>query len=429
MKSSQHVPQAKDRRIRNGTIYGALSIALLVCASSLTFPHLQSRRDELGCDAMCYGSLTSARSCLSLIGATMIGRISDLAGPKGRKMCLFLGCIASLVGMVIASKTFSIQGLWLSMIPVALLQQNFSILKAMVADLHDEQSTPAQRSSSMGTLGMAVGLAFMVGPLVAATLLKTFDQANALGMGLAILSMASIFILPDVYQKPKEEEEQQQLKKTSFYSFLNIKAARTPGAILLMVSRVFMALAFHVFQTIWSVALKSKFDFGPSDYGKYLSFIGLTYALSQGFLSKFLLEKLGGNKCDQTRVRTIIACCIVLGLGRLLVYHTGSLVLVYFLFTCIVTALGMINTILTADTSYLSSSDEIGSLFGLLASVESGAGMIGPILGGALSYVHPVRAPLLFVAFLYACVSVIFAWGYEKHILAKKSKVLKSKTL
>eukprot|EP00547_Thalassionema_nitzschioides_P001591 CAMPEP_0194209016 /NCGR_PEP_ID=MMETSP0156-20130528/7291_1 /TAXON_ID=33649 /ORGANISM="Thalassionema nitzschioides, Strain L26-B" /LENGTH=780 /DNA_ID=CAMNT_0038936101 /DNA_START=238 /DNA_END=2581 /DNA_ORIENTATION=+ len=140
----------------------------------------------------------------------MIGRISDLAGPKGRKMCLFLGCIASLVGMVIASKTFSIQGLWLSMIPVALLQQNFSILKAMVADLHDEQSTPAQRSSSMGTLGMAVGLAFMVGPLVAATLLKTFDQANALGMGLAILSMASIFILPDVYQKPKEEEEQQQ---------------------------------------------------------------------------------------------------------------------------------------------------------------------------------------------------------------------------
>lgn len=94
--------------------------------------------------------------------------------------------------------------------------------------------------------------------------------------------------------------------------------------------------------------------------------------------------------------------------------------MVYILFALIVTALGLVNTILTADTSYLASSDEIGSLFGILASVESGAGMVGPILGGALTYVYPIQAPLFSVIALYAVVYGLVAWGYERFVLARR---------
>ena len=59
---------------------GALSVFVSMLGASLTFPFLQAQRDSLGCDALCYGSLSSARSALSLIGSAIIGRLSDRVG-------------------------------------------------------------------------------------------------------------------------------------------------------------------------------------------------------------------------------------------------------------------------------------------------------------------------------------------------------------
>ena len=184
---------------------------------------------------------------------------------------------------------------------------------------------------------------------------------------------------------------------------LNVPAARSPAALLFMTIRVSMALAFHIFQTIWTSSLKTRFDFGPSDHGKFMSFIGLTYALSQGFVAKFLLTKFGA-KTPKDRVRVVLACCVALGAGRYVAFHTTSLTVVYCMFALIVTALGVVNTVLTADTSHLASSEEIGGVFGILAAVENGAGMLGPILGGSLAYMDPIQAPLLAVVGLYVFV-------------------------
>ena len=420
-RSEETKSEAMSRHLRRATTYGAISVALLSLSTTLTIPHLQSRRDSLQCDVMCYGSLTSARSALALVGAAMMGRLSDSTRPNSRKQCLIVGSVATLVGMMIAANTYSIHGLWWSMIPGALFQQNFNILKALLSDLQDEGVSPSERAGAVGKLGMAAGLAFMVGPLVGATILKTFEHANALGMVFVLASIAIDLTLPNPSRAPSTTSDSK-----GFTDFLSIKAARTPGAFLLMAIRTFMALAFHIFQTIWSVALKTRFDFGPADYGKFMSFIGLAYALSQGFLAKFLLKTLGGNKSDKVRVRMILACCCTLGVGRYVAFQTHSLAVVYVLFASIVTALGLVNTILAADTSYLASSDEIGSLFGLLASAESGAGMIGPALGGALAYIHPDRAPLFFVVSLYVAVYLLVSWGYEKHVL-KGSKASSGK--
>lgn len=188
-----------------------------------------------------------------------------------------------------------------------------------------------------------------------------------------------------------------------------------------MTTRVCMALAFHIFQTIWTASLKERFDFGPADHGKFMSFVGLTYAMSQGFVAKFLLRQFG-SKTPASRVRVVMACCVSLGMGRCVAFHTTSLVTVYIMFAFIVTSLGVVNTVLTADTSHLASSDEIGGLFGILAAVESGAGMVGPVLGGALSYIDPIKAPLAAVVLLYAGVFSLVGWGYERFVLSQPSQ-------
>ena len=411
-------------------MYGALSVALLTLSFSLTLPHMQGRRDELGCDSMCFGSMTSARSTLSLVGSALMGRWSDSAAMESwggaRKICLMVGSLATLLGLLVAAHTYSIQGMWVSMIPGALFQQNFNILKALFSDYNDAiakessgESESTDRAASVGLLGMAAGLAFMAGPLAGATVLSTYEQATWAAMIATVISLLLIVQLPG-HKRIEEVKNDEVAKdeKSGFLNMLNVPAARSPAAILFMTIRVCMAMAFHIFQTIWTVSLKSRFQFGPADHGKFMSFIGLTYALSQGFVAKYILAKFGANK-PRDRVRVVLASCVVLGAGRYVAFHTSSIVVVYCMFACIVTGLGVVNTVLAADTSQLASSREIGSVIGILAAVENGAGMMGPVLGGALSYVDPIRAPLLAVVGLYAIVFGLVLWGYERLVLRK----------
>ena len=106
-----------QRNLRLGTILGSLSLALTVASFSLTMPHLQGRRDALQCDTLCLGSMTSARSALSLLGGFFISRLSDsntsflattVGGGSGRKGCLYIGTVASVIGLVVGATTFSL---------------------------------------------------------------------------------------------------------------------------------------------------------------------------------------------------------------------------------------------------------------------------------------------------------------------------------
>uniref|UniRef100_A0A7S4T497 Major facilitator superfamily (MFS) profile domain-containing protein n=1 Tax=Ditylum brightwellii TaxID=49249 RepID=A0A7S4T497_9STRA len=448
--------------LRLGTLYGSISIGLLISSFAITMPHAQSRRDELQCDSLCFGSMTSTRSALNLIGSALMGRLSDsdtsilarIFSPTtraggGRVACLYIGAMATVVGSVIGTYNNSIAGLWMQMIPTALLQQNFSVLKAMLADYHEtiemartsknddgedgaaDKSKPSSatpsRAGSVGKLGMTVGLAFMAGPIMGSTIATTYSRCMQLATVLAILSAVFISWLPPttttnkIIDKEEKSASEKSNKKGGLLGFLNVKAARTPSAMYLMVIRVSMALSFHIFNTIWPTSLRNRFQFGPSDHGKFMSFIGLSYALSQGVVAKSVVLYTGNS--PSARVRIVSCCCIILGLGRYVAFQTQSLFCVYVTFGFIITALGVINTILTADTSGIAPSNEMGGLYGALEAVESAAGMIGPIVGGSLAYIDPVNAPLLAVVGLYLVIFALVQWGYEKFLLRKLNNI------
>ena len=436
IKTAENTRSSADRaneKLSKGILYGSLSVAFLIGGYGICMPFYQSRRDELQCDSLCYGSMTSLRSFLSLFGSALVGRMSDY----GRKWCLVVGCVASLVGLAINASTFSIQGMYLGMIPGSLLQQNFSVLKALFADYHSEIeeeenkvdkkedtlhkkdiNTGVARAGSVGKLGMSLGLSFMVGPLFGGIIFDSYDQTVKIAMLCTVISSIFIYFLPSPSRRNESFDTKE--KQVGFFDFLNVKAARSPGAIFLMIMRVAMALAYHIFYTVWTTSLKERFNFGPSDHGKFMSFVGLAYALSQGFVAKNVI-KIGG---PTKKVQILMICCIVLGLGRYWVYHTQSLFLVYAIFGLIITALGIVNTVLTADTSNLASSSDIGGLYGALESVESLAGISGPVVGGYLATrISPVKAPLTAVMMLYAFVLFYVYWGYEHYVIKTSTTV------
>ena len=84
-------PTARSFVERHRARFAAGLVTLSMVGLSVTFPHAQARRDELGCDALCYGAMMSARSALHLVGSVLVGRLSDLCGRKGAMWLALLG--------------------------------------------------------------------------------------------------------------------------------------------------------------------------------------------------------------------------------------------------------------------------------------------------------------------------------------------------
>ena len=390
-----------------------LHIALLIAAFGVLTPFYQSRRDALDCDARCYGYFSSTRSAVGLIGSLVITRASD---QIGRKPLLFIGLGGTLLGLYFSATTTTLSDLYLSMIPGALLQQNFSISKAYIADLASLHNLDdATKTSLVGKLGMVVGLAFMLGPALGGSIISTIDVAVKVAACLVVLSAVSLTFLPN----PPRSNPTPTAPKPSFF---NIPTARTPGALCIMAMRILMSLAFHMFITVWTPSLKSRFDFGPKDHGQFMSAVGLFYAVSQGFAA----PRIVAYAASKTRV--LACCCVALSVGRCAALATDSLSVVYALFFCIITALGTFNTVLTNEITGLAAKDEVGGLIGVLGSVESVAGMVGPVVGGELYRIWEF-GPIVFVCVAYLGVAGIVLGFYDKAMLMSHSKTKKDKAL
>jgi MFS family permease len=364
-KSSQGKCVIKDEFLErqwcldSGVLAGCLSLALLTIGTSVSLPFYQGRRDELGCDALCYGTMTSTTSFLSLCGSTLIGWMSD--SPRiGRHTCLYLGITSSMFGFIVSYfNPNSLIGMWISILPAALFQQNYSVLKALFSDYHEnlmkasfgDESTLSlitqSRTDSVGKLGMAVGFAFMIGSFIGGTMLRNHTESMYYAMACVLLSGLFILLIPS----PKLAHHCTSGVQTNIAnsSICNNKSSfdllkqriLTPFHVLpepcmfILIIRIFMALAYNIFNTIWTVALRRRFNFGPKEHGKFMAFVGFSYAVAQGFLAKHVIAAFGPRKSNSHKY-LLMMCCLILGLGRWYVYHTNNITCLYAIFTAIV---------------------------------------------------------------------------------------------
>ncbi|GAX29566.1 hypothetical protein FisN_24Lh018 [Fistulifera solaris] len=376
----------------------------------------------MGCDYLCLGSLSSARSALSLVGATIVGKLSDsttldekLGGNK-RKFVLVIGLLAAAGAIISDHQASTISDLWVGIFPNA-LQQNMSVCKALLGEYQESIPggvTAVDRAWSAGMLGMAAGFSLMIGPFVGAILLRTYQQAVAAGLCSLLLAALLVYLLPSPKMQPKNKNR--QLKK-GFLSFIDIPSARSPAALFLIGTKLLSALSFHIYQTIWSVYMKDRLQFGLSEYGRFFSTIGFFYAISQGFLAKKCLERLGG---ENPRGRTLLLAfsSLLIGAARYAALHTMNTLAVYSIFSFKVTVYGVMSTIISADMSQIAAPEDLGSFFGLFTAVEAGAGMFGSLLGGALWHLHG-SLPLIVVVGLNLSIFASALLSYERTVASQ----------
>ncbi|MDB4339382.1 MFS transporter [bacterium] len=377
-------------------------------------PYQQALRAELGCDAICIGTMTSASSALGLFGSPLVGAFSD---QMGRKAALIIGALASAAGFSLVAIATSMPLLWLSVIPGSLLAHNFTIAKALVADL----AKPEERAGVMGKLGLAAGLGFMTGPLIN-PFVTTRMQACMFATGVNLLSLLAVFQLPS---KPRSEDASEpgseKKAKTGFGSVVTtvleairevfVLAVAAPGsARVILFLRLGLSLGFHIFYTVQQAILKDKFNFQPNDYSNHFAFIGLTYAFSQ-LISRGIINRFGK---DQTIL--LIICLLALGVGRFVTALTSSIYVLYAALALVVFALGIVNTSISTTITRIASESNVGGLMGVLDTSEKLAGIGGPAIGGAL-YAYWTFAPVLIVCAGYAVLAGGVFFAFPRYVL------------
>jgi MFS family permease len=403
-----------------GVVIGSITVFISVLGAAVTFPFLQAQRDRFECDALCYGSMQSLRSGLTLAGNMIVGRLSD---RMGRKFALWLGVAANLSTCVLNYQTETIDQMRIAMIPSSLLNQNYTVLKALFADYNSEmKGSEADKASAMGKLGMSVGISFMVGPALGAMMLSSYKEACIVAGSLTLVSAIVLAFLPNPALKRIDSEANLPDLATSggsfkgLFKFLYLPAVQSSGAKLLIALRLLMGLAFNVFMTIWTVSLKKRFDFGPKEHAFFMGWIGLCYALSQGVIAQHVIKRAGRNPTG-----LLCACAVSLSAGRILAMLTTNIVGVYIIMAAVIIALGILNTAMTSAVTKLADADQVGGLIGVIEAIENSAGLVGPALGGVLFKIGE-WVPLGAVVLFYGAVFVLLWLFYEAHIVNGRTR-------
>jgi hypothetical protein len=91
----------------------------------------------------------------------------------------------------------------------------------------------------------------------------------------------------------------------------------------------------------------------------------------------------------------------------------------YAYYAAVVLATGVVSTVFATDTSFVTEPGQAGAFFGLVATLESASGMLGPLLGGALAKIHPTLAPMVATSMLSTVILGLVWFGYEPIVLSR----------
>lgn len=372
---------------------------------SLILPLLPYYAETFQASQTVTGILIASYALMQLIGAPILGRLSD---RFGRRPVLLVSVFGTFLGFLLLGFANALWMLFASRILDGLTGGNLSVAQAYISDVTDEKS----RSKGLGMVGAAFGLGFIIGP-VTGGLLSQWGYAIP-AFAAAAVSLINLILIYAWLPESLTEDKRSQMTEKRPAVTLNalLVAFQRPFTGSLLITRFFFGLAFAIFQTIFSLYALQKFNLSARDTGFVLTYVGVLSVIVQGFLV--------GRLTSQFREDVLITASVVLMGFSLLGWALAPSVLwVYIIMTPTALSGGLLNTLLSSTLTKAVAPQEIGGILGLSASVESATRIIAPILGGALLQQIGTWAPGVFGAAVMVGVSVyVFLAIYNHPIVA-----------
>lgn len=321
------------------------------------------------------GILLSVYSLCQFLASPGLGALSDL---WGRRPILLVSLFGSIIGYLLLAFGGAFWVLLLGRVIDGLTGGNISTVYAYLADITE----PKERIKYYGMVGAAGGFGFMIGPAIGGFIGAVHLSAPLLfAAGITFLNMIfGYFVLPESLKKEHKLEKFELNHLNPFGHLFDLFSINLIKK--LFTSTFFYYLALFGIYGITSIYAKDVFHWGTVQIGILLFSVGIIDILSQGYLIRKLIPKLG-------EVKVGILGLILASLGFLTVIFTAfytSVVLFYIAFMILNVGDGLIEPALSGLVANSVGPRLQGRVQGGSQSVQSMARILGPIVSAWAYY-------------------------------------------
>ncbi len=362
---------------------------------SLILPLLPYYAETFGASDTLVGLLVASYAAAQLVGAPLLGRISDRVG---RRPVLLISLFGTLVGFLLLGFAKTLLVLFIARILDGLTGGNISVAQAYISDVTDARD----RSKGLGMIGAAFGLGFIIGP-AAGGLLSQWGYAVPafVAAGLVTINLLMVGLWLPESLTPEKRTTKDDKKPAVTLSAL-LAALQRPYSGSLLITRFFFGLAFAIFQTIFALYALRRFNLDARQTGFILTYVGVLSVIVQGGVV--------GRLNQRFRDDVLITFCVGLMALSLLGWAlTPSVPVLLIVMAPTAFAGGILNTVLSSALTKTVQPHEIGGILGLSSSIESLTRVIAPTLGGVLLEQLGAWSPGAFGALLLAGL-LIYVW-------------------
>jgi len=381
-----------------------LNVGLIVLIDMLGFaliiPLLTFYAASFGATEFQTGLLVSSYAAMQMIGAPILGRLSD---RFGRRPVFLISIFGTFLGLLILGFANSLWMLFASRLLAGITAGNISVAQAYIADVTDEKN----RARGMGMFGAAFGIGFILGPAIGGMLsVYGFAVPAFVAATMAFINLLTVYFwLPE--SLTEERRAQLTTQKRPAFSLSTLFAAlQRPLVGSLLWIRFGFAIAFNSFQTVFPLYLLYKFGLGAQETGYILAYIGVVLVAMQGGA----IGPLSARFKESNLLVAFLGFSLVGMIGWAIVPSIPLLLVAMFPMAI---GAGSFNALINSAISKAVGREEVGGMLGLGAGLESSTRVVMPALASYLLGAYGASTPGFMAS---AVMLVVFIFAYWRLI-------------
>ena len=375
-----------------------LTVFIDLVGFGIVLPLLPTYAHSFHATGLQVGAIMAAYSAMQFLFAPAWGAWSDRVGRRPVLLLSTAGAALSYAVFAFGSTLTGSTALWvifISRVFAGICGANLTVAQAYIADI----TPPEESAKRMGLIGMAFGLGFIIGPLVALAGQALIGPSGPGWIAATICASNLVFAfsnLPESW-KPGNKPAVTRNRREGVMHVM-----RTPVLGFLVVVFFLATFGFTCFESNLAILVTQNFhldDSGARKVGAVLfSFAGIIGAFVQGGPIGKIVKKFGEPKL-------VAMSLLIFAVGLLpmpwLTSHEplawsslfssagGSWRLLFLLVALIAIGSGLTRPPLFALLSRLAPENERGLTFGVAQSGASLARILGPLFAGWMYDRHP----------------------------------------